>query len=172
MRQPRLINTVSYIKIFSIGLPKTGNHSLKQWLIDCGFKGIRYPNRQQWSYLKHYDFVLDTPCNLYYQILFSIYPDAKFIYTYRSQNTWLKSWSAHKKNISEDSLSAWQVRNREFIDTWYQDINTHKKEAESFFKHRSELFLLNIESPDINGLADFLEISNPPPFLHLNATRF
>lgn len=81
------------MKIFGLGLSKTGTTSLHTAMILLGYRSrhyvpdaLEYPNA-----LRDYDFVCDVPICNRYRTIHAIYPDAKFILTLRDVDKWLDS---------------------------------------------------------------------------------
>lgn len=98
------------MKIFCIGLNKTGTTALMIGLQRMGYKvcdGLNgdWKNAKTkedmretaMSKIKDFDAFEDLPWGLYYQELYAKYPDAKFIYSYREVNQWWKSFFNHFK---------------------------------------------------------------------------
>jgi 3'-phosphoadenosine 5'-phosphosulfate (PAPS) 3'-phosphatase len=89
------------MKIFGIGLSKTGTTSLAHALEILGYKTRDYPGLVHYSagdlssidanLLDAYDALTDTPVPSFYRELDVKYPDAKFILTIRAAEGWLKS---------------------------------------------------------------------------------
>jgi len=96
------------MKIFGIGLSKTGTSSLAQALAILGFRTKDYPGVAQYipgdlstldpAMLDGHDALTDTPIPSLYPALDARYPGAKFILTVRSMDGWLKSC---KKQFTE-----------------------------------------------------------------------
>ncbi len=162
----------STFKIFGIGLPKTGNTSLTHWLRQNGLRGVQFPSRSQWLNIENYDFVVDTPCNLYYPILYPLYPEGIFIYTYRNEKDWQRSYFQHLRNNHPDNLSDWQRKNRVILNEKYGYIYQHWEEAKTFFKHRPNFFELNIDAPNIENLKNILGFKKNIPFPKLNQSNY
>jgi len=96
------------MKIFGIGLSKTGTTSLAQGLEVLGFKTKDNPGVTRYSagdlasidadLLEEHDALTDTPIPSFYRQLDEAFPDAKFILTVRERDGWLKSC---KKQFTE-----------------------------------------------------------------------
>ena len=147
--------------IFGIGLPKTGNTSLAAFLKEQGLIGVQYPSYFQWQDLSCFDFVVDTPCNLYYRGLYTAFPDAKFIYTYRDDISWLRSFAYHLSSV--EILDEWRIQNRDKLfpsNAYIKDKWRHEREVNQFFLNNPNFLLLDINAPDkIHLLAKFLGLS-------------
>jgi hypothetical protein len=107
----------SETKIFGIGLSRTGTVSLTKALIHLGISAKHYPNdaitqeelkRGQYSLsiLEEVDALLDIPISPYYSQFDLVYPDAKFILTTRSADSWLVSMEIHFRNYLEHNRDA------------------------------------------------------------------
>jgi 3'(2'),5'-bisphosphate nucleotidase len=109
------------MKIFGIGLSKTGTTSLAHALEILGYKTRDYPGLVHYSpgdltsidasLLDAYDALTDTPIPSFYRELDAKYPDAKFILTIRDAEGWLKSCKkqftqklAEKQNEAHNQL--------------------------------------------------------------------
>ncbi len=89
------------MKIFGIGLSKTGTTSLAKGLEVLGFKTKDYPGVTRYLHgdlasidadlLDKYDALTDTPVPSFYRQLDERFPDAKFILTVRDKEGWLRS---------------------------------------------------------------------------------
>ncbi len=96
------------MKIFGIGLSKTGTTSLAHALEILGYKTRDYPGLEHYSagdltsidagMLEAHDALTDTPIPSFYRELDARYPGAKFILTVRDAEGWLKSC---KKQFTE-----------------------------------------------------------------------
>lgn len=114
------------MKIFCVGLPKTGTTSLEACLIELGYKVAPYNldfinsiadimssnkveddqlDRIIKNEIDNYDAFQDWPYPLLVQSLYTLYPDSHFILTIRKdEKVWLKSLQKHtKRNSSEKS---------------------------------------------------------------------
>jgi len=78
------------MKIFGIGLSRTGTHSLVAALRRLGYKAIHFPKD-----LRVFDGDMDAGADLSvvanYKMLDAKYPGSKFIYTVRDEVTWMAS---------------------------------------------------------------------------------
>ncbi len=89
------------MKIFNIGLPKTGGNSLVEALRIIGYNAIQSPRKMlrykngildiDYSFVDKYDAFSDIPIHLFYKELDKNFPGSKFILTLRSEDSWLKS---------------------------------------------------------------------------------
>jgi hypothetical protein len=94
------------MKVFGIGLSRTGTKSLTMALNQLNFKVIHYPSDQtilnelesgnyNFSVLKEFDGITDITVAPYYAQLDQLFPDSKFILTVRDKDSWLRSIEAH-----------------------------------------------------------------------------
>lgn len=97
---------VREMKVFGIGLSKTGTQSLAIALRMLGFTVIHYP--WNWDDILKHDAACDIPIAARFKLLDAMFPDAKFIMTIRERQAWLKSCSKH---FTEDSTKEpWRGR--------------------------------------------------------------
>jgi Sulfotransferase domain len=94
------------VKIFGIGLSRTGTVSLTNALMQLGISAKHYPNdvrtqeelkrgHYSLSVLSEAQALLDIPISPYYSQFDHLYPQAKFILTTRSTDSWLISVEKH-----------------------------------------------------------------------------
>ena len=98
------------MKIFCIGLSKTGTHSLTEALRILGYDAVHWNFTSRafrytkggieidWAFFDRHDAYSDTPIARIYQQLDARFPDAKFILTLRDPETWLDSFAAQFKS--------------------------------------------------------------------------
>jgi hypothetical protein len=94
------------MKIFGIGLSRTGTKSLTKALNSLGFNIIHYPidevthkqlqaGNYKLSILDNCDGITDLTVVPYYAQLDSLFPNSKFILTIRNKEDWLASMKNH-----------------------------------------------------------------------------
>ncbi len=114
------------MKIFGIGLSKTGTSSLAHALEILGYRTKDYPGIERYEpgdlssidarLLEAYDALTDTPIPSFYRELDARYPGAKFILTVRNMDGWLLSC---KKQFTENLARAQnEAHNRLFMDLY------------------------------------------------------
>jgi hypothetical protein len=81
------------LKIFGIGLAKTGTTSLNAALRILGYSAIDYP--LDLGGIDEHDAATDMPVADKFEFLDQKYPRSKFIYTVRQQDEWLRSCKRH-----------------------------------------------------------------------------
>lgn len=87
------------MKIFGVGLSRTGTWSLTRAVAELGFDAIHFPRppvaKGVLECAEIHDAVFDIPVILVYQGLAKKYPNAKFILTIRDIGSWLVSCKHH-----------------------------------------------------------------------------
>ena len=90
------------MKIFGVGLSRTGTTSLAHALHILGFSTYHSPATID-LVLKH-EAVVDTPVAIGYQFLDLMFPSAKFILTDRPEADWLRSCELYwRRNLSNQN---------------------------------------------------------------------
>ena len=157
------------MKVFGIGLSRTGTKSLTMALNNIGNNVIHYPNDQKtlkeliagnynFSCLQNFDGITDITIAPFYAQLDKLFPDSKFILTLRDRKAWLKSLEDSWRNkplIDDSSNHLIQLRivlrmavygtcvfNEERLSYVY---DLHYKNVLDYFKDRPEsLLVINI----------------------------
>ena len=103
------------IKIFGIGLSRTGTLSLTEALKELGYMTIHYPPIPKFfEIIDEYDAFTDITVSCNYKILDKKYLGSKFILTIRNKESWLKSCENHLKvSILKDKWQ-YQVRKKTY----------------------------------------------------------
>ena len=84
------------IKIFGIGLSRTGTLSLTEALKELGYRTVHYPPIPKFfKYIDENDAFTDITVSCNYKILDKKYLGSKFILTIRDKESWLKSCENH-----------------------------------------------------------------------------
>lgn len=169
------------MKVWGIGLSRTGTTSLADALAMLGYKSahVILPGD-----FEQYEAVTDSTVAVRYKELDRRYPDSKFILTVRTDiQAWLHSYQRH---IGRADLTKCIVEWRDEIFRYrpllYGSMNydedlarssyfRHLRDVESYFKHRqNDLLVMNIFAGDgWNKLCDFLGRPEPSEaFPHLN----
>jgi 3'-phosphoadenosine 5'-phosphosulfate (PAPS) 3'-phosphatase len=128
------------MKIFGIGLSKTGTTSLAQALTLLGFKTRDYPGLSHYApgdlssidaaLLEAFDALTDTPIPSFYRELDARYPDAKFILTVRDKAGWLKSCKKQFTQKLAEKQSA--THNQLFMDLYGCTVFDEEKFAAGY----------------------------------------
>jgi len=88
------------VKIFCIGLSRTGTQSLNKALCLLGYSALHYPGIVSYrlgkayfeqEIIEQYDAFSDLTVAMFYKVLDETYADAKFILTIRDVDEWIKS---------------------------------------------------------------------------------
>lgn len=101
------------MKIFGIGLSRTGKKSLTKALTILGFKILHYPIDQtlydelirgyyNLSILNNVDGITDITVAPYFPHLDKIFPGSKFIFTLRDKDSWLEEMKEHWEGKKDD----------------------------------------------------------------------
>ena len=77
------------MKVFGIGLSRTGTASLAEALRLLNYSCVHFPTTR--TQIEGFDAATDTPVAADFVALDAYYPDSKFIYTYRDMEAWLNS---------------------------------------------------------------------------------
>jgi hypothetical protein len=160
------------MKIFGIGLSRTGTSSLSLALARLGLHCIHFPRTMEM--IAAVPAAADTPVALAYKWLDALYPHSKFILTVREKESWLSScealWSGHLQR--QDRFTATVHRglygcerfDRELFAATY---DRHIADVNSHFSQRAEdLLTMNICAGEgWEKLCPFLGFEMPPdPF--------
>ena len=172
------------MKIFGIGLSKTGTNSLTDALLRLGYTGKHYPNDNIFEASDIFDSLTDIPVARFYKELDKRHPGSKFILTIRDKKSWLESMRKHMERRPPSTLGDWGKENREKLyGTLYFDTkklgriyDKHHLEVMSYFGDREDdLLIINIceddSSTNWEKLCEFLGHDNIPsePFPVSNA---
>lgn len=139
------------MKIFGIGLPKTGLHSLVKALNTLKYSVIQYPVKL--SEIEEYDVALDLPIVVNLVKLDLKYPDSKFILTNRDYDEWIISLKNHYLRKEKVGLPEYKrIKRTEFWGIDYFDEGIMKRKYyeydkfinKYFEKRKDDLLRLNI----------------------------
>jgi 3'-phosphoadenosine 5'-phosphosulfate (PAPS) 3'-phosphatase len=180
------------MKIFGIGLSKTGTSSLAQALEILGYRTRDYPGLAQYlpgdlatldpALLENHDALTDTPIPSLYPALDARYPGAKFILTVRGMDGWLKSC---QKQFTEKHAAALAAGHHQlftdlygctvFDDTRFrQGYAKFVGEVETYFRDRpDDLLIIDVTAGEgWEKLCPFLGKPIPDlPFPKANVTQ-
>lgn len=140
------------MKIFGIGLNKTGSHSLKAALEELGYTVVHHPKISKlFECAEKRDGIVDTPTSKFYQELDELYDDAKFILTIRDESEWINSCRAHWDKYSERPGYGLEIREAIYgivhfdEDVFKQVYREHVEEVTGYFAGRpGDLLIMNI----------------------------
>ncbi len=180
------------MKIFGIGLSKTGTTSLAQALTILGYKTKDYPGLSTYErgnlssiearLLDEYDALTDTPIPIFFRELDEKYADAKFILTVRDREGWLASCKKQFTQKSADKQN--EAHNAVFLELYNSAVFDEAKFAtgydrfvgavlEHFRKRPGKLLVMNVVGGEgWEQLCPFLGKPIPDvPFPKANVTR-
>lgn len=167
--------SVSFNKVFGIGLSKTGTLSLNSALMSLGLNAKHLPrNLDEIEFL---DAATDTPIARAYKELDRRYPGSKFILTKREEEEWIKSCHDF---FGDRVLAPWM---RELqtdlygVDSFDQLMfrmarQSHHEDVLDYFSGRAaDLLVMNICAGEgWEKLCPFLGVRPPGfPFPHFNS---
>lgn len=157
------------MKIFGIGLNKTGGFSLHRALNQLGYNSIYNASicKNITESLKKgitpedidkYDSFIDYSDCPYKDIL-EKYPDSKFILTTRPLEDWIRSRIVQVLYNRVFDSNPW--KNIDIVG-WERIYNQHHQKVEDFFKDKNNLLVMDICGGDgWEKLCNFLEIQSP-----------
>jgi len=180
------------MKIFGIGLSKTGTTSLAHALEILGYETRDYPGLVHYSpgdltsidasLLDAYDALTDTPIPSFYRELDVKYPDAKFILTIRDAEGWLKSCKKQFTQKLADKQN--EAHTQLFMDLYGCAVYDEQKflagydrfvdGVQEYFRGRPDkLLIMNVAAGDgWENLCPFLNKPVPDiPFPKANVTQ-
>jgi len=168
------------MKIFGLGLSKTGTSSLTSALNLLGFKAVH------WHYTKKvfdyedddikiyydkfmdYDAFSDTPIARIYQQLDERFPGSKFILTIRDREKWMESFRSQFEKGLSNKFEAKLHMDLYGTDSYDHDLclaafDEHTRNVKQYFEGReSDLLIINITEDDgWENLCQFLDKSVP-----------
>jgi hypothetical protein len=142
--------------IIGVGFQKTGTSTLRDALKILGYRVKDTTGRAtlpilrgDWKKIKKildgYDAVEDTPWYYIYKELDKLYPNSKFILTYREPESWYKSVSRHIGELRSPKHEWLYGRGKglpkDDKNNTLKIYNNHIKEVRNYFKKRSNDFL-------------------------------
>lgn len=170
------------MKIFCIGLNKTGTNSLHQAFKTLGLKSVHFrddsgrnikdiilrnhlEDRNILAGLEDYDAISDWDRSHTVEIFKKFdahWPGSKFILHFRDVNEWLESREQH---IKRQKSPSWRVDKA----AWKKHYNLHYGAALQYFAGRKDMLLMDITKGDgWEKLCPFLGIPVPSvPFPHI-----
>lgn len=152
------------MKLFGVGLHRTGTKSLSSALEILGLRVIHYPDDPctehelkngcaELSVLRDYDALTDLPAAAFYRELDKAYPGSKFILTVRKTNPWIQSVSRHLAEVDSIGWPPEKQRYDEFLlqriygcarfdpKNFEKCLNSHAQEVDKYFSNRPNDFL-------------------------------
>lgn len=180
------MNKINQGLIIGVGFQKTGTSTLRDALKILGYRVKDTTGRatlpilrENWtkiqSLLEGYDAVEDTPWYYIYKELDSLYPNSKFILTYREPESWFKSVSRHIGKLRSPKHEWLYGRGKglpkDDKENTLRVYNDHIEDVRNYFKNRPDDFLeLDfIKGDQWKELCNFLGKDIPQtPFPHAN----
>jgi len=154
------------MKIFCLGLSKTGTNSLTDALNVLGFNAVHWHyTRKVFDYndegivIHHdkfinYDAFSDTPIARIYQDLDRYYPGSKFILTIRDTEKWAESFRSQFEKGVVDAFEARLHQDLYGTDTYDYDLcvssfERHTESVKRYFADRKDsLLIINLTEDD------------------------
>jgi hypothetical protein len=173
------------MKIFGIGLSKTGTISLENVFYTLGYTSIHYPRPPLCpdliEVMKKFDAGSDSSVAYSYKELDVAFPGSKFILTTRSLKSWLRSY---KHFLSEDFqyvgdeivVQVGLLRDTKFNKkTFRKGFIKHHFEVKEYFKNRpNDLLIVDFSKGD--GWEKICKFLNKPisdiPFPYTNRSEY
>jgi len=193
-------------KVFGIGLSRTGTTSLTKALDILGYDTIHFINPITQKVLDledffYFDGFTDSPVAYRFEELYALFPNAKFIYTERNIEDWIRSNSALYEPFgfsTTQEMKAWFTQpesgkfNKLFqnyhptyraayeslyadFPTWEDAYHAFEERVNLFFEDKPKEKLLKINIPEGEGwekLCSFMNVPVPDlPFPHRNKLK-
>jgi hypothetical protein len=182
------------IRIFGIGLSRTGTSSLTKALRILGVETVHYPNDKttqqelkagnyNLSVLRRVQALTDIPVSPFYAQFDSLFPSSKFILTTRSTDSWLRSmenhfrlYVEHRRDDFDDFVFACVYGSLHFSPERFAYVKElHESNCRRYFADRPDRFLvLDLLEADDGWLkiCEFMDLPVPSEgFPHENKRR-
>ena len=173
-------------KVICIGWHKTGTSTLGDALIMLGYnvlgsrldlaEDLLKSNKETaLNVASSYDALQDVPWAALYKDLDTAFPNSKFIFTFREEDSWLKSAVHHfGKNEVKRKIFKWLYGYSSIIgheEAFKQRYRKHNEEVLAYFKNRTDDFLI-MDLSQGDGWEKLCKFLNKPipqkPFPHSN----
>jgi hypothetical protein len=152
------------MKIFGIGLSKTGTKSLMTATEMLGFRSKHFPREEDFG---RFDAFADTSVAVQFERLDRLFPGSKFIYTVRAMEPWLESCARHFAKDARTERARFIRRDLYrtilFDERLFREASKrHEAAVEAHFAGRGDLLTLDICGGDGWGkLCRFLGEERP-----------
>ncbi len=163
------------MKIFGIGLTRTGSLSLTVALRVLGFRA--YHNPISYDLINQFDACTDTAVAARYKVLDLFHPGSKFILTTRDLESWITSAEVIPRSVLD---GYWKLETRALLynslvfdkDKFIEAYVRHHREVQNYFKNR-ELLILDLRDENKwEKLCSFLGKNIPNcNYPHLNTRQ-
>lgn len=170
------------MKVFGIGLSKTGTTSLTKALDILGYKAIHNPSYMlslengklslDYEEVKKYDALTDIQISCFYKELDFMFPGSKFILTTRELNSWIEScknhFNEHRNTVQKVQALDIQMYGSDLFDLelFKTAYKRHHNDIIEYFSERdSDLLIIDVsEENKWIKLCDFLNkpVPNEP----------
>jgi Sulfotransferase domain len=165
------------VKVFGIGLARTGTSSLNRAVKELGLTSKHFP--RHYGAALEYECLTDTSVTVGYKYLDFMFPGSKFILTTRAEDEWLESMAAlvghlHSRGIADryHRLHRALYGSTVYDETRFRHAyRRHHSDVLTYFADRpTDLLVLRISDPNAYpALATFLgRAPTDKPFPHLN----
>lgn len=164
-------------KIFVLGFQKTGTTSLEHALTHLGYNVyggdknlLKIEDKEELKqYIRHiaskYDAFQDMPWPLFYKELYELFPEAKYILTYRDPDTWIDSVVRYFAKIRIPMhQQIYGVPCAEGYEEVYMEVyKKYNDDIQNFFKGKTNFLKMEIgKNFDYNTLGQFLGLLDMP----------
>jgi hypothetical protein len=120
------------MKIFGIGLTRTGTTSLTEALKMLGYSAVHCP--MSYEEIDKHESSTDTAVAARFEFLDLLYPGSKFILTIRDLDSWIESASSL---IRSDKDPIWKLETRSKL--WGSLVFDRENFIEGYHKHHSKV---------------------------------
>jgi hypothetical protein len=96
------------------------------------------------------------------------HPETRFILNLRNRDAWLRS-RANFGGYLATCAAFHGISEAEMLSRWFEEWEHHIRAVKAYFAGSERLFLLDVDSPDEVGLADFVGLPTPVPLGRANA---
>jgi hypothetical protein len=120
------------MKIFGIGLTRTGTTSLTEALKSLGYSAIHCP--MSYEEIDKHDASTDTAVAARFEFLDVLYPNSKFILTIRDLDSWIDSAASLTRSVNDP---IWKLETR--FKLWDSFVFDREKFIEGYHKHHSSV---------------------------------
>jgi hypothetical protein len=172
------------MKIFGLGLSRTGTGTLTEALKLLGFTSSHYPPlRNGLDLPEHIQGFFDIPIIPIYKQLDVKYPNSKFIFSSRDINTWLRSCEYYFGNKPSSKMSGTIKKHRRLVygsEDFDRELFSlaylrHEVDVLKYFENRpNDLLIIDICSGEgWTKLCPFLNVSIPDvDFPHKHKSKY
>lgn len=139
------------MKIFGVGLTRTGTTSLAVAMTQVGYNNVVHYPSERTLFAGQYDGAFDLPVVINYKALDKVFPESRFIYTVREKDDWLDSMEKYlerkETNSGQQRTSRILVYGNPVFDRGLYSFayDRHHNDVLAYFKTRpQDLLTLNI----------------------------